>query len=581
MTVLDRTRLTGLLLNESVRFAHLFFLLLSYFFYLINFIILVNNFFMIVEIISISIVIVLLYMGAIEKLFYKPYVYKKMDLKLNRNFSLYKLSLLSTNENLLLVLPFLQVFVKLGEINLNIKWKIEDKVIKKIYEKRKYIEIYKNCSVNVDRTGITFRGKINFYITISKPNCDYILNLNNGTLKINKKYLLKFENFEHIEADKGNAITLNLKVNDVSKIKFINFGFLYDENKYRATLRNFFGFYDVNSWDYMPQFNIENCPKNQLKFNYLKQLLNESNKIVNIPHFDFIESSNTKYINLSKFGFSKIIKLNLNKNKITIIDVLCNFEVQLLCDYIKVERFCFFNIDYLYIQLKKGTLIYNFYPRLFNNEFLFKNLIDFSLVDISTVWNLKNILLNINRLMLHGYFIDVYLIFKKINYCYLNDEMKLLFANLLMTYITVFKKYELFKDKNLKGFLFEIFKYAIQHKCDISFCFLKKLLPFIKNDKISNKILDIVLDCKKYLKSTDYEYLFSEYLGLRLSGHTLFIDIKYHIAFTCELWLKGHKIKIKKLKDSKIMKIDGIILTGVDFINLDNYGKEILIEFVN
>ena len=103
----------------------------------------------------------------------------------------------------------------------------------------------------------------------------------------------------------------------------------------------------------------------------------------------------------------------------------------------------------------------------------------------------------------------------------------------------------------------------------------------MKNEKLYNQIFERILALRKNLKNIDYEYVLGEKLGLRMVGNLLYLDIPFEKVLECKIWFSGHMLIIKKPKNTKNIKLDGIIYAGLNCINLNNCDASIFVEFVD
>lgn len=534
---------------------------------------------MIFELITVSVVAVFMYICAINKLLKKPILYTYKALRPKRNFSLYHLTIFGKNNFDLIVLPHYATFLVLDKIFIKINLHI-DNVSKQICNINRYYEKSSNLEMFIDKSGWSFKGKGEVDFTFQKPNCDFEINLAKKYICFDKKYYLYFENFEDILLNNGNQLSINLKIKDYAKIKLANIDLKSDKANLMVKAKRYFGYFNIDNSYRFPNINNINQPQNRLKQNYLKKLLAGNNKVIGLPNNNLEKKSNVSKINLTKLGLSKLIGITKKQNKLIIKDILCNFSLEI--DYVKniVGRFNLFSEEYLLVEdLQKEQT--KFFSDIIDNQFLNEPLIYGIETETYNQKNLKCTFLNINRLMLHGYFFDINKLVKSLHLQYFNNEIKFLIGNMILTFVQVFKKFSILNEMGVKQLLLENSKYSIKNFNGNAFCFLKKILPLIKGNELSNKILDLILSKKNKIKSKDYEFIFTEDLGLRLCENTLFFDIRLNAEFSCILWLKGHKIILQKAKNATKMKIDGIIYSGVNFINLQCFGAEIFIEFVS
>ena len=438
---------------------------------------------------------------------------------------------------------------------------------------------------------ITGRGSFNF--SISYPQCNFVFNRKKNSLNIgNMKFL--FKGFYDLRINGNTTLNISAQISGEAEFDYSSLDFKISKNEKLRFLKRHFGFYDTNKWQAMPEFNASESAENGLKRNYLKNLLNENNKTINL-----IKTVDTKFlvldnascvfngavfINLDELGLSQLVQVIRRKNILKLTDLLVNFDITIRFNNAKFDyaRCNILGKNYLYLSTsKENTLQVYFFQKLIDNSKLNLALIQGIDLQIVKTTSLYSFFSNLNRLILHGIHFDIYTLFKSMRIRYLNDEVKQKFASLLLNYICVFNRFELLCISDVKKFLFLEMKKAISNITVDGYLFLKKILPFVTNEKYYNTVLDIILNNKDKIKSNEYEFLLNDILGIRLSGHKLFLEPRRDALFEISIWIGGHKLNIRKKVKSKIFKIDNIIMNGIEFIDLSIYPAEIFIEFVD
>ena len=153
-------------------------------------------------------------------------------------------------------------------------------------------------------------------------------------------------------------------------------------------------------------------------------------------------------------------------------------------------------------------------------------------------------------------------------------------CNCFLTYINTFSKQYKINQYKLKKFFLKNLIYAIKNLNSNTFCFLKKILPYITEQKLSNKILDLILEYRSKFKTGDYEYYLSEILGIRLEKNKLYMTPSKKYSTNATLWLKGKLLTLKINKDWQILKVDGLTLSGIDYFDLKNFDARIDLEYI-
>ena len=446
---------------------------------------------------------------------------------------------------------------------------------------------------NFSKDKLKITGQGNFQCLVSYPQCNFVYNKKKNCLSIGKMKI-EFKNFVDLSIKGNKTLSISAKICGEAEIDYTSFNFRISTQDNSLSLKHYFGFYDTNEWKAMPEFSADTKAENSLKRNYLKSLLSENKKTVNLMKTvdaeylainKMVQSFNgVVLINLDKLGLSQLVKIVRHKNIIKLTDLLVNFDITLQFnnDQFDYQRCCILGINYLYLSTnKKNTLQISCFQKLIDNSKLNLKLIQGINLSLVEVNSLNSFFINLNRLIIHGIYFDIYTLFKLMRIRYLNEEIKQKFANLLLNYICVFNRFELLCICDVKEFLFSEMKKAINIISVEGYLFLKKILPFITDEKYADIVLDVIINNKDKIKSNDYEFYVNEILGMRLSGHKLFFEPKRDALFEISIWIGGHKLNISKKVKSKIFKIDNIIMNGIEFIDLSLYPAEIFIEFVD
>ena len=289
-----------------------------------------------------------------------------------------------------------------------------------------------------------------------------------------------------------------------------------------------------------------------------------------------------KLFSLDKLGFSKLVLLRRAKNKLYVKDVLVNFEYVLLADKnVKAQILNLWGENYILLQSNNCNVKVSIFYKFVKNKFLFKPLtIGNNSPKINNFLSISNVFDNINRLLLHGVEIDIFKICANLNLKYLPEYVQFKVCNCFLTYINTFSKQYKINQYKLKKFFLKSLIYAIKNLNSNTFCFLKKILPYITEQKLSNKILDLILECRSKFNRGDYEYYLSEILGIRLEKNKLYMTPSKKYSANVTLWLKGKLLTLKINKDWQILKVDGLTLSGIDYFDLKNFDARIDLEYI-
>ena len=527
-----------------------------------------------IEFVVISIMVVFCYIGVIRKIAKRPVCYKCLSLRPTKNFSFCKFCIFESNKIDVITVPNFGIFLVWGHHIVKLNINLNDTKIKSICNMTNYMEKYHNSYYRVCKSGILLNGNGCGCIEFAKPNCDYTIDRNSKIIVFDKKYILRFENFSSIEICGSENICINFAFQGTAKIDFVNFGLKMQSATRKEKLKKYFGFYDTTQWKIVPNFSTIDFNHNLLKAKYIQNLLLPQNKTINAPEF----CNRCDRLNLTEMGFSKLIKITQSKNKIVIYDLLANFDC-VINGVTNFKRYAIFGEDFLVLQNSNFSVA--FLPSIINNKFLNSRLIIGEKVEFGACNSFKNFLFNTNRLILHGAYFYIEKLVQTLNIKFLNEKIKLLLGNLLLNYCVVFGQTRIWKNTKFRNLLLSNLKFALKTNSITAYNFLKKILLFVKNEKLYNLIFERILALRKNLKNIDYEYVLGEKLGLRMVGNLLYLDIPFEKVLDCKTWFSGHMLIIKKPKNTKNIKLDDIIYAGLNCINLNNCDASVFVEFVD
>ena len=550
---------------------------------------------MITPLIFISGIVVALYILAINKLMLNPLIKKRKFLNKNYGQKLFGgLFVLQNSEFTLSILKNFYLMVIAKEFKFKIKLNIGSEFIR-YYISKDYLRLYYvNLNITFYKNKFVFESADTVFINfiIEKPNCQFFINTKTNSFSIKEKSTLKFNTtgFKDFNiVDKGNYLNIETQFNKSGRVT-INQDFrILDKQQLVDFKKDNFGYYDTAKWEFMPVF--KNKDFNLLQEKYQINLLNKSNKTITLPGFDYNESildslefkiKDYKLFSLDKLGFSKLVLLRRAKNKLYVKDVLVNFEYVLLADKnVKAQILNLWGENYILLQSNNCNIKLNIFAKFINNNFLFKPLtIGNNSPKVNNFLSISNVFDNINRLLLHGVEIDIFKICANLNLKYLPEYVQFKVCNCFLTYINTFSKQYKINQYKLKKFFLKSLIYAIKNLNSNTFCFLKKILPYITEQKLSNKILDLILECRSKFNRGDYEYYLSEILGIRLEKNKLYMTPSKKNSTNVTLWVKGKLLTLKINKDWQILKVDGLTLSGIDYFDLKNFDARIDLEYI-
>ena len=451
--------------------------------------------------------------------------------------------------------------------------------------RHKFVMYFEDCKINFNKSGIFLESEKQktIILKILVPNMQYFVSEKKKCISfIQDRYKINFyfdvKNFK--VSLKKNVLFIELVCEKGGKVNFSNLWEELSQSEYDEFKLKNFGVIDVNEWEFLPNFKNENKLQNM----YQQKLLNTKNKKVK-----FLEQKinilklqskmnirNNDAINLDKLGLSKIVYLEKRKGKVILKDLLTNvFFTMVFNKKINFEIVNYWGENFLVFY---GESECNFYfDKKFNDEILFFNFIQGDISQrLSNDFDLWNILDNLNRLILFGVDFDLWGLIGKYNFKYFSKDIFIKFANMVLSYIFVECRYDLLKRKEIKQLLFVGLKIAFYRDDLDSICYLKKFLPLIGDRKFYRKVLQRVEN--KKIMNINFEKYFSENLGIRLEGKRLFVKPSKELEINITLMLKGVFITLKVSKNWKYMRVDGIIMVGIDYVDL--LSEKFLIEFL-
>ena len=516
----------------------------------------------------------------------KPIIYSTR--KLHSKVCGYRLSTIFFSSNAkLIIVPNIVVALIVKNTKLLFSFdKCEDMLCN---ENRAFMRI-KNFLLVFDKNCIKIKGNGQFNFSVTRPNSKFTFDSRHQALSIEKQKLM-FTGFKNLEVQGGSVLSFNGEINNEASINYEDFKLRAVRQESKQILTEYFGFIDTSNWESIPKFNVILSPENALKRRYLSELLDSKNLKIYIPKTKnslFLEKIGREFcftkcfLSLDKLGLSKILRFSRSKNTLFIKDLLTNFEIVIKVNGdFSYSQCVILKEMFLYISaVEKRKAVVEILPKVIENTFLFSELIKGEGGRFPKSVSINSFLYNLNRLTLHGVYLRIDTLFNLLNPTFLNVNQQFLLANLLITYINVFERYDLLGRNDVKDLLYDSLSKNLQtitlQKC----VYFKKILPYITDDTLSNRALDVVLDKKTIKKNMEYEYYLNVVLGLRLSGTKLFLEPDIDARFNIEIFMHGHNIHLIKQGVGRNLKVENIVMSGVEFLDLVEYPSNFIIEFI-
>ncbi len=546
---------------------------------------------MIILSLTASAFVVLFFILSIESTFGHIILYKKIPNLKPKVISFYHITLFNNNEKMLIALPNIDLRFYFGNISLSFDFGSLTEAFTNL-NKCSFVAQNFHFAVTKDKITIKGNGEIKFLIT--RPNAQFFFKPKEQSLIIKgqENYSFKFIDFFKLTLRGGDKLEFSGVIKDFAEIDYSSLKLKVDKKAKQSILKNLFGFFNTDKWENLPTFDTLKGENNALKVKYQKEVLNAQNKSVFIPNEkanfltltkeNFSIDSNF-YLNLDALGCSKLVRLRKYNKNLIISDLLCNFKINIVfTEPFEFQQCRIFGVNYVLLLISKSAYV----KILFLNKYLDNSklpkllLYGVNFVDVPNI-SLSNVFYNLNRLVLHGVFCDVYSLFCSIRINFLNKFVRFQFANLLLNFLLVFERYELLNNKTVKLLFYDIILKSIDEITPSCYLFLKKILPFVTDEKMYNLILDKILSNKDKINLNEYEFVLNEKLGIRLNGRKFYICPRRDEKFFVVGYFAGHKITIKKTSTASNIKIDKLYFSGVDFIDLRYYPTNIEIEFTD
>lgn len=534
-------------------------------------------------IISSSLSLVLFILLVCKQLYKKPHCYTFLKLR-PRKISVNKATVFSTEDVNFFIIPNNCIALNFKDFNLQFDFGLAESFI---CNYSRTLARCGNFELKFCKDGISLIGTGVFKFKINKPCCQFCYDSARKELKL-LSYSIRFKNFEAVKLQSSEMLEFTVSGCGFIDLSSFNFRTLSNAEK-NEVLKKHFGFYNTSKWQALPNFDISNSPENALKQKYLNELLKNTNKDIILLN-ESVEEINifatafrdSCVIDLDKLGFSQLVKIDCRGGKAKVIDVLSGFRIDFVCDKnLKTQQFCRLKTNYILLQaVGERKISIKIMPNIKLPISLNANLTMGLNIRFPPVDNLTSFLYNVNRLILHGVDVPLDKILKQLNFRFLNESARFMLAHTTINYINIFKSYNFLNNKNVKKMLCDALKFALLNKSVKKYLFLKRILPYITNQKVSDSVLDTITDLKDKVKSSEYEFYLTEVVGFRLSGHFLYLEPKKSAKFNFSIWCRNHKVNLVKNGTGTNMKIDNLVYYGVNYIDLREYLREINIEFV-
>ena len=516
----------------------------------------------------------------------RPIIYKYIPLR-PKVFG-YRVSTIFSNANAkLIIIPNIVIALILNDTKMILNF---SNIVHSLCNENRATLYLQNFKLSFQKDCLKIIGTGEFSFSITRPNAPFSFNSKLSTITVFKKSI-HFLGFKDLKVTGGSVLSFSGEVHGEACIDYKSLNLRVDKTKSKQILSQDFGYLNASSWESIPNFNLNRTPQNVLKRKYINSLLDSGKLKVCIPKAStctFIENLAYNFcftecfINLDKLGVSKILLIRRARNTLKITDLLTNFEIILKINGDFIYSQCsILGGMYLYLRangVRAGTV--EIMSKFIKNALLYSKLVIGIECSFPKVISINSFLYNLNRLILHGVYVDIDSLLGQINRQYLNTTQQFLLANLTISFINVFERYDLLNKTSIKELLYCEITKSLQKLTSQRYIYLKKVLPYITNEALSSDMLNMILDKKGKFSSREYEFYLNEVLGVRLSGVKLFLEPKIEARFDIEIFLKNHSIHLIKKNESRSLKIDNIRMSGVEFIDLTEYPREFTIEFI-
>ncbi|MBQ8762234.1 MAG: hypothetical protein IJZ26_02880 [Clostridia bacterium] len=294
---------------------------------------------------------------------------------------------------------------------------------------------------------------------------------------------------------------------------------------------------DIKKFDNKPNFkNLKSKENLQTKYamQCIEKCCNQYSLITEdifLKSMDFVNYKltikNSVIINLSKLGFSKFCSCTIKKDYIYLKDVLTgNFaKIKIVGEYNACKLNCFWG--YMCLVVKTQNLCVLEYMPF---ELDFVNLVAKTTIKTNSVsWYNKininesvlynTVFCNLNRFILMGQVNNIDKILKNLILENLNPKNQFEILNCILSLIKVTENASLLNNTRISKLLIKnlLGIKSLDYK---TYCYIKKIMPFLKNVKIKKHYFNL-LNSKLELKNECFEYWFVEFFGINLLDNGL------------------------------------------------------------
>ena len=524
---------------------------------------------MIIPIILVSVITILLVLYKLKRT--KPIIKKRVRVSPGYGKSLNTGVFVLQNESVKFVFVKdieLRIFCDGGECSVFCL----DKPTQFFLDSRHILLKYNDFTLKVTENQILQTGNnAEIRLLVTKPSFMYTVNSKKGEIKLgqNKPFYINFGVPLCISEEEGGFL-LSCKLNK-GEVALQGLQTVKPQQLIRYKKENF-GFIDTTKWEVVPKFDKK---LNALQQNNLQKLLDTKNYEVLLPEAlpkqvsvkEKMKIAGGVWFNLDELGFSKIIRLNKRRTVLYIEDLLSNVKYAFTFD----SSFSFFRATYFGANLifvnSKGRLKIDFCNVKLNcTSTVLQHITGYN---FSPNVDLYTYLDKVNILLLHGYFVDVQKMLDSLNLAYLPKRVLLKLANIVLNFMFVFDNYTLFLKSKIRHLCLLVLSFVDDDFCVEGYCFLKKLLPLIKDKTLYNKILNQILTTKNKFFNFNYEYFLSEVVGLRVNGEKFYLTPTKTRSFCASFFVKYKRINIKVNKDWQLVKINNLSLVNVDSFQIN------------
>lgn len=452
-----------------------------------------------------------------------------------------------------------------------------------LYGEKGNLRIYANA--------VTFDYCAKFSYNFNKPNFAYRFDRDKQAIFLGDKYSfsLTFSGFKNLCLSPFGANELQI-TGEVIKGARIDFNKNFAVAKLcevREFKRRNFGIIDSLSWDFVPKFSGKLTP---LQRHNLSEKFSLSARKIELPISLTLPKIEAKvqfscrsraYIQITKLGFSKVVRIRQIGRAVTVVDLLSGVRYKFTADKDFVCRLVnFFGTNYLLISGGDDEITFNTIPICVENgkDKNYPLTLLCGLYSKSGSVDLNSTIRNLNLLILHGFWVDASVIISKLNYRFLTPYSQFLLANMLLSFINTFEDKSVLANSKLRNLVIRGLCYAMSIDTIEAGCFCEKILPLINSERAHQRVLLHKLRCKCVGKDS-YEGILSVLLGIGLRGTELTIRPQRNISIETFVVIRGKNIKLKILPNWNKVRINNLSLGNIYTFDFTKLSSDTLLTF--